>query len=67
MQIESKENFEIKSYTTFKIGGPVDKIWFPKNQQELIFLLKNLPEYILLGNCSNVFQHNLYDRIYCKT
>ena len=54
MQIECKENCEIKTYTTFKIGGKVDKLWLPKNQQELVFLLKNLKEYLLLGNCSNV-------------
>ena len=54
MQVEFKENYEIKNYTTFKIGGLVEKLWLPKSQQELVFLLKNLKEYILLGNCSNV-------------
>ena len=54
MQVEYKENFEIKNYTTFKIGGNIKKLWFPKSQQELVFLLKNLKNYILLGNCSNI-------------
>ena len=54
MQIEFKENYEIKNHTSFKIGGNVSRVWFPKNQQELAFLLKELENYILLGNCSNV-------------
>ena len=54
MQVECKENFEVKNLTTFKIGGPVDKAWFPKSQQELVFLLKTLKNYIILGGCSNV-------------
>lgn len=54
MQIEFKENYCIKKHTTFKIGGEVSKIWFPKNQQELVYLLKELKNYILLGNCSNI-------------
>lgn len=54
MQVEFKENYELKKHTTFKIGGVVNKVWFPKTQQELVFLLKTLKDYILLGNCSNV-------------
>ena len=54
MQIECKENCEIKNYTTFKVGGIVSKIWFPKSQQELVYLLKELKDYVLLGNCSNI-------------
>ena len=54
MQVEYKENCEIKTYTTFKIGGTIKKLWLPKNQQELVYLLKTLKDYIVLGNCSNV-------------
>ena len=54
MQVEVRENFEIKNFTTFKIGGKVDRLYLPKNQQELVFLLKELDDYILLGNCSNI-------------
>ena len=62
MQIEYKENYEIKKHTTFKIGGVVKKVWFPKSQQELAFLLKNLKNYVLLGNCSNIlFSSNGYN------
>ena len=62
MQIEFKENYEIKKHTSFKIGGIVDKVWFPKNQKELVFLLSQLDDYILLGNCSNIlFLSNGYE------
>ena len=54
MQIEFRENYEIKKHTSFKIGGVVNRVWFPKTQEELVFLLNNLNDYILLGNCSNV-------------
>ncbi len=54
MQIEVRENFDIKKLTTFKVGGMIRKLYLPKNQQELVWLLQNLDEYVLLGNCSNV-------------
>lgn len=54
MQIEHKENCEIKNYTTFKVGGVVKRVWFPKNQEEFVYLLRELKDYIVLGNCSNV-------------
>lgn len=54
MQIIYKENMDIKPYTTFKIGGIIKCAYFPSTQQELIHLLKNLDNYILLGNCSNI-------------
>ena len=40
--IECKENFEIKNLTSFKIGGVVDKIYFPKNQTEFLKLKQAL-------------------------
>ncbi len=54
MQIEYKEDFEIKNLTTFKIGGKIKKLYFPKTQSEFVQLLTELEEYIVLGNCSNV-------------
>ena len=54
MQIECRENYDIKIHTTFKIGGKINKVWFPKSQQELAFLLKDLKDFIVLGNCSNI-------------
>ena len=47
MQVECRENYEIKTHTSFKIGGKVNKVWFPKTQDELVYLLKNLEDYIL--------------------
>ena len=41
LDIEVKENFEIKNYTTFKIGGVVKKIFLPKTQAEMVYLLNN--------------------------
>ncbi len=52
--IEYKENFEIKNLTSFKIGGFVRKIYFPKSQSEFLTLLKTLDNPVILGNCSNV-------------
>ena len=49
-----KEDFEIKNYTTYKIGGKVKKAYFPENQTEFIELLKTLEDYIVLGSCSNI-------------
>ena len=62
MQIEVRENFEIKDLTTFKVGGKVARLYLPKSQSELVYLLKTLDDYILLGNCSNVlFSSQGYD------
>ena len=62
MQVEFKEDYEIKTHTTLKIGGKADRVWFPKTQQELVYLLKNLKKYIVLGNCSNIiFSSNGYN------
>jgi UDP-N-acetylmuramate dehydrogenase len=54
LEIEKRNNYEIKNHTTFKIGGVVDCVYLPKNQEEFIYLLKNLENYIVLGNCSNI-------------
>lgn len=54
MYVEVKENYDIKNLTSFKIGGRAEKLYFPKSQQELVFLLKTLNNPIILGNWSNV-------------
>ena len=54
MDIEVKENYEIKNMTTFKIGGSVEKVFFPKTEDEFIYLLNELKNPLILGNCSNV-------------
>lgn len=54
MYIEVKENYPVKNLTSFKIGGTVDKLYYPRNQQELAYLLKTLHNPIVIGNWSNV-------------
>lgn len=54
MNIEVKENFSVKNLTSFKIGGPIDKFYLPKNKQEFIYLLQTLNNPIIFGNWSNV-------------
>ena len=57
-----KEDFEIKNYTTFKIGGRVKSVYFPESEQEFTELMQKLDEYIVLGGCSNVlFSSDGYD------
>lgn len=64
MDIEFKENYEIKNLTSFKIGGTVKKIYFPKSQTEFLHLIKTEKDYIVLGSCSNVlFSSQGYDGI----
>ena len=52
--MQVKENFEIKNLTTYKIGGKVKKVYFPETVAEFSELLRELDDYIVLGNCSNV-------------
>lgn len=54
MDIEVKDNYQIKNLTTFKIGGVVEKLYFPQTQQEFIYLLKTLKKPLVFGNWSNV-------------
>lgn len=54
MDVEVKENYAVKNLTSFKIGGEVEKLYFPKTQQEFIFLLKTLKNPLIFGNWSNV-------------
>lgn len=54
MNIEVKENYPVKNLTSFKIGGKVDKLYFPKDEHEFIYLLQTLNNPIIFGNWSNV-------------
>lgn len=54
MNIEVKENYPVKNLTSFKIGGKVDKLYFPKDEHEFIYLLQTLKDSIVFGNWSNV-------------
>lgn len=68
MDIEVKENYEIKNLTTFKVGGNVKKIYFPANQQEFVQLLKTIKNPLILGGGSNViFSSQGYDGVVIST
>lgn len=53
MAVKFKENFEIKNLTSFKIGGNVKKIYFPKSIEEFVEVIKQEPEAEVFGNFSN--------------
>ena len=58
----TKENFEIKNLTTYKIGGIVKTVYFPETQAEFVETLREHPKALVLGNCSNIlFSSNGYD------
>ena len=64
-------NEKISNYTTYKVGGKVRAICYPKGEEELIKLVSLLKEkgikYFVLGNGSNVlFSDKLYDGIIIK-
>lgn len=68
MEIEVKENYEIKNLTTFKVGGNVKQIYFPANQQEFVYLLKTIKNPLILGGGSNViFSSQGYDEVVIST
>ena len=64
-------NEKISNYTTYRVGGKVRCIVYPKGEKELIELLRLLKtrkiKYFVLGNGSNVlFSDNIYDGIIIK-
>ena len=64
-------NEKLSNYTTYRVGGKVRAICYPKGEEELIKLVGLLKEknikYFVLGNGSNVlFSDLLYDGIIIK-
>ena len=64
-------NEKLSNYTTYRVGGKVRAIIYPKGEEELIKLVGLLKEkdikYFVLGNGSNVlFSDELYDGIIIK-
>ena len=64
-------NASLKEYTTYKIGGKAKVIFYPKNIDCLVKLIKKLKsnkvKYMILGNGSNVlFSDNVYDGVIIK-
>lgn len=68
LEIELKENFNLKNMTTFKIGGNVAKIYFPKNELEFVEVMESEPSAVVFGNFSNtlVSEHG-YDGVIVST
>ena len=48
-----KEDFDIKNYTSFKIGGKIKKVYFPETIEEFVQILKDEPNAFVSGNWSN--------------
>lgn len=66
--IEFKENFDISTMTTFKVGGFVKSVYFPANQKEFVLLLKSVKNPIVLGACSNIiFSSQGYEGVVIST
>ena len=64
-------NEKLCNYTTYKVGGKVRAICYPKGEEDLVELVKLLKEknikYFVLGNGSNVlFSDKMYDGIIIK-
>ncbi len=64
-------NEKISNYTTYRVGGKARAICFPKDENDLIEILKLLKErgikFFILGNGSNVlFSDNIYDGVVIK-
>ena len=69
--IEYKERISLKNYNTYKIDTLCSYLVFPKNENELIAILKELKnkkiKYLILGSGSNViFSMPNYDGIVIK-
>lgn len=54
MDYEVIENYELKTHTTFKIGGGAKRAFFPQTVEAFAQLLKELDNPVVLGGGSNV-------------
>lgn len=52
--MKHQQNFELKNFTSFKIGAKAKNVYFPENKEEFIELLNSLKNPIILGGMSNV-------------
>ena len=63
MEIISENNFDIKNLTSFKIGGKIKKVFFPKNINEFEQVLNEYKNIKVFGNLSNtLISSDGYDR-----
>ncbi len=53
MSTVAEKNFEIKNFTSFKIGGSICKVFFPENLSEFEQILSQNPTLPVFGNLSN--------------
>ena len=53
MHVEVKENFDVKNLTSFKIGGRISKVYFPKTVEEFDEVINYEKDVKVFGNLSN--------------
>lgn len=53
MENNSIKDFDIKTLTSFKIGGKINEVYFPENISEFEQILKNNQDIKVFGNLSN--------------
>lgn len=54
MEVEVRQDLELKEVSYFKIGGKVKNIYYPKSTNEFSYLLKILENPLIFGGFSNV-------------
>ena len=54
MAISFESDFEIKKFTSFKIGGRIARVYFPESEAEFVEVMQKEPDAVVLGNISNV-------------
>lgn len=54
MEVEVVNNCSLKDYSYFKIGGTAERVYFPKSEDELVYLLNTLENPLVFGGMSNV-------------
>lgn len=67
MQILENEN--LSKYTTFRMGGIAEKMYFPESEQELVDLIAEYPDILdhVIGGGSNLLINDKarYERVLC--
>lgn len=53
MESNSIKNFDIRTLTSFKIGGKIDEVFFPENIEQFTQILEENPNIKVFGNLSN--------------
>jgi UDP-N-acetylmuramate dehydrogenase len=70
--VERETNVDLSKFSTIKIGGKAKEIFFPKNHQEVLYLIKKAQDedrkIIPIGVGSNlIFKDGLLDHIFVST